>query len=183
MTRILGGSQNRQKCPKKRHLVLYKLAGFYPDGLTRRSVFKRVGGRGNPQKWPIFGPFLGVNCAKPELIPGGAPRLLTRSPTHNGGRLARWSNRDQSAQRLLFITFLYFYHQYYFCFYSHDVRHRTQSLDALSSEIAWAYPRKSRTSRRLQVKTQLVAVHSVSWRTNSASSNLVSDLKILATKG
>ena len=101
MTRILGGSQNRQKCPKKRHLVLYKLAGFYPDGLTRRSVFKRVGGRGNPQKWPIFGPFLGVNCAKPELIPGGAPRLLTRSPTHNGGRLARWSNRDQSAQRLL----------------------------------------------------------------------------------
>ena len=100
MTRILGGSQNRQKCPKKRHLVLYKLAGFYPDGLTRRSVFKRVGGRGNPQKWPIFGPFLGVNCAKPELIPGGAPRLLTRSPTHNGGRLARWSNRDQSAQRL-----------------------------------------------------------------------------------
>src|SRR6187455_651908 len=96
-----GGSQNRQKCPKKRHLVLYKLAGFYPDGLTRRSVFKRVGGRGNPQKWPIFGPFLGVNCAKPELIPGGAPRLLTRSPTHNGGRLARWSNRDQSAQRLL----------------------------------------------------------------------------------
>ena len=103
MTRILGGSQNRQKCPKKRHLVLYKLAGFYPDGLTRRSVFKRVGGRGNPQKWPIFGPFLGVNCAKPELIPGGAPRLLTRSPTHNGGRLARWSNRDQSAQRLYFI--------------------------------------------------------------------------------
>jgi hypothetical protein len=100
VTRILGGSQNRQKCPKKRHLVLYKLAGFYPDGLTRRSVFKRVGGRGNPQKWPIFGPFLGVNCAKPELIPGGAPRLLTRSPTHNGGRLARWSNRDQSAQRL-----------------------------------------------------------------------------------
>ena len=103
MTRILGGSQNRQKCPKKRHLVLYKLAGFYPDGLTRRSVFKRVGGRGNPQKWPIFGPFLGVNCAKPELIPGGAPRLLTRSPTHNGGRLARWSNRDQSAQRLFFL--------------------------------------------------------------------------------
>jgi len=102
VTRILGGSQNRQKCPKKRHLVLYKLAGFYPDGLTRRSVFKRVGGRGNPQKWPIFGPFLGVNCAKPELIPGGAPRLLTRSPTHNGGRLARWSNRDQSAQRLFF---------------------------------------------------------------------------------
>ena len=73
MTRILGGSQNRQKCPKKRHLVLYKLAGFYPDGLTRRSVFKRVGGRGNPQKWPIFGPFLGVNCAKPELIPGVPP--------------------------------------------------------------------------------------------------------------
>ena len=108
MTRILGGSQNRQKCPKKRHLVLYKLAGFYPDGLTRRSVFKRVGGRGNPQKWPIFGPFLGVNCAKPELIPGGAPRLLTRSPTHNGGRLARWSNRDQSAQRLyLLFNFLF----------------------------------------------------------------------------
>ena len=106
MTRILGGSQNRQKCPKKRHLVLYKLAGFYPDGLTRRSVFKRVGGRGNPQKWPIFGPFLGVNCAKPELIPGGAPRLLTRSPTHNGGRLARWSNRDQSAQRLYLSTSL-----------------------------------------------------------------------------
>jgi len=105
VTRILGGSQNRQKCPKKRHLVLYKLAGFYPDGLTRRSVFKRVGGRGNPQKWPIFGPFLGVNCAKPELIPGGAPRLLTRSPTHNGGRLARWSNRDQSAQRL-YLNFL-----------------------------------------------------------------------------
>ena len=108
MTRILGGSQNRQKCPKKRHLVLYKLAGFYPDGLTRRSVFKRVGGRGNPQKWPIFGPFLGVNCAKPELIPGGAPRLLTRSPTHNGGRLARWSNRDQSAQRL-FLFYILFY--------------------------------------------------------------------------
>ena len=110
MTRILGGSQNRQKCPKKRHLVLYKLAGFYPDGLTRRSVFKRVGGRGNPQKWPIFGPFLGVNCAKPELIPGGAPRLLTRSPTHNGGRLARWSNRDQSAQRLftLHLSILYY---------------------------------------------------------------------------
>jgi hypothetical protein len=108
VTRILGGSQNRQKCPKKRHLVLYKLAGFYPDGLTRRSVFKRVGGRGNPQKWPIFGPFLGVNCAKPELIPGGAPRLLTRSPTHNGGRLARWSNRDQSAQRLFYINNLSF---------------------------------------------------------------------------
>ena len=112
MTRILGGSQNRQKCPKKRHLVLYKLAGFYPDGLTRRSVFKRVGGRGNPQKWPIFGPFLGVNCAKPELIPGGAPRLLTRSPTHNGGRLARWSNRDQSAQRLLSIYFNFFQYQH-----------------------------------------------------------------------
>ena len=117
MTRILGGSQNRQKCPKKRHLVLYKLAGFYPDGLTRRSVFKRVGGRGNPQKWPIFGPFLGVNCAKPELIPGGAPRLLTRSPTHNGGRLARWSNRDQSAQRLIFIFyFFYLLFSLYFCF-------------------------------------------------------------------
>ncbi len=115
MTRILGGSQNRQKCPKKRHLVLYKLAGFYPDGLTRRSVFKRVGGRGNPQKWPIFGPFLGVNCAKPELIPGGAPRLLTRSPTHNGGRLARWSNRDQSAQRLLIYHLYFFYHPILSC--------------------------------------------------------------------
>jgi hypothetical protein len=115
VTRILGGSQNRQKCPKKRHLVLYKLAGFYPDGLTRRSVFKRVGGRGNPQKWPIFGPFLGVNCAKPELIPGGAPRLLTRSPTHNGGRLARWSNRDQSAQRLFIIYLIIIFHLCY-CF-------------------------------------------------------------------
>jgi hypothetical protein len=115
VTRILGGSQNRQKCPKKRHLVLYKLAGFYPDGLTRRSVFKRVGGRGNPQKWPIFGPFLGVNCAKPELIPGGAPRLLTRSPTHNGGRLARWSNRDQSAQRL-FLLFIILFHAVFYSF-------------------------------------------------------------------
>lgn len=135
-----------QKCQKKRHLVLYKLAGFNPDGLTRRSVFKRVGGRGNPQKWPIFGPFLGVNCAKPELIPGGAPRLLTRSPTHNGGRLARWSNRDQSAQRLIFYNFYYqSFLKYSFCL-SHEVRHRTQSLDALSSEIAWAYPRKSRSS-------------------------------------
>jgi len=182
VTRILGGSQNRQKCPKKRHLVLYKLAGFYPDGLTRRSVFKRVGGRGNPQKWPIFGPFLGVNCAKPELIPGGAPRLLTRSPTHNGGRLARWSNRDQSAQRLIY--FLFTTSSVFFIFYlsSHDVRHRTQSLDALSSEIAWAYPRKSRTSLSCK-KNTVVAVHSVSWRTKSAHSNLVSDLKILATKG
>jgi hypothetical protein len=146
VTRILGGSQNRQKCPKKRHLVLYKLAGFYPDGLTRRSVFKRVGGRGNPQKWPIFGPFLGVNCAKPELIPGGAPRLLTRSPTHNGGRLARWSNRDQSAQRLYLYLLNFKHHITYHLCDSHDVRHRTQSLDALSSEIAWAYPRKSRSS-------------------------------------
>ena len=34
--------------PKKRHLVLYKLAGFNPDGLTRRSVFSELGDVENP---------------------------------------------------------------------------------------------------------------------------------------
>src|SRR6187402_2900731 len=146
VTRILGGSQNRQKCPKKRHLVLYKLAGFYPDGLTRRSVFKRVGGRGNPQKWPIFGPFLGVNCAKPELIPG-VPPVCSHAARHIMG--GDWPvgltvTKAHSDYISIFISLTDNITGLLLA--SHDVRHRTQSLDALSSEIAWAYPRKSRSS-------------------------------------
>ena len=48
------------------------------------------------------------------------------------------AHSDYSFSILLFYIFLSF-----FGYTSHDVRHRTQSLDALSSEIAWAYPRKS----------------------------------------
>src|SRR6187401_2770472 len=94
-----------------------------------------------------FWPFFGGELRETRTYTWGTPSLLTRSPTHNGGRLARWSNRDQSAQRLFY---LYIYFLFCLIFFvlrsSHDVRHRTQSLDALSSEIAWAYPRKSRSS-------------------------------------